>query len=133
MSPSETIGDVVFPPGFASTRNEKTDYETEGVPMTEPAVDHPDIVVFPPVIPLTALVAACVLQWLAPLGWIADIDSPVRIGIGAIVVLSGLITISAGRRALVQHGTSVNPLQPTTALVTGGIFSRTRNPLYVGA
>jgi protein-S-isoprenylcysteine O-methyltransferase Ste14 len=100
--------------------------------MTEAALDHPDVVVFPPVIPLATLVMACVLQWLLPLGWIAGIDTPIRIGVGAIIVLSGLITTSAGRRALMRAGTNVNPLQPTTALVTDGIFGRTRNPLYVG-
>jgi protein-S-isoprenylcysteine O-methyltransferase Ste14 len=67
-----------------------------------------------------------------PLGWIANLETPMRIGIGAIVALFGLVTTSAGRRALVRHGTNVNPLQPTTALVTDGIFGRTRNPLYVG-
>src|SRR5262249_11846888 len=72
------------------------------------------------------------LQWLTPIGWIADIEPGVRIVMGAIVVLCGLITTSAGRRALLREGTNVNPLQPTTALVTGGIFGRTRNPLYVG-
>jgi protein-S-isoprenylcysteine O-methyltransferase Ste14 len=100
--------------------------------MTEPAPDHPDVMVFPPLIPLTTLLFACLLQWLVPLGWIANLDTPVRTGIGAIVALSGLVTTSAGRRALVQHGTNVNPLQPSTVLVTDGIFGRTRNPLYVG-
>jgi len=94
--------------------------------------DRPDIVVFPPVIPLATLVLACVLQWLVPLGWIAALEPPVRIGIGAVIALSGLATTVAGRRALTRHGTNVNPLQPTTQLVTGGVFGHTRNPLYVG-
>jgi protein-S-isoprenylcysteine O-methyltransferase Ste14 len=33
---------------------------------------------------------------------------------------------------MLLHGTNVNPLLPTTALVTDGLFRRTRNPLYVG-
>ena len=40
--------------------------------------------------------------------------------------------MGAGQRALLRHGTNINPLRPTTALVTDGIFRRTRNPLYVG-
>ncbi len=39
--------------------------------MSDTSLDHPDIIVFPPVIPLATLVIACVLQWLMPLGWIA--------------------------------------------------------------
>ena len=46
--------------------------------------------------------------------------------------MAGLQTTSAGRRALLRRGTNVNPSQPTTALVTDGVFGRTRNPLYVG-
>jgi len=100
--------------------------------MNENVPDHPNVIVFPPLIPLATLLIACLLQWLAPFGWIEDLDKPVRIGIGAIVMLSGLVTTSAARRALLRHGTNVNPLQPTTALVTDGVFGRTRNPLYVG-
>ena len=36
--------------------------------MTDTAVDRPDIIVFPPVIPLSTLAISCVLQWLVPLG-----------------------------------------------------------------
>ena len=100
--------------------------------MSDTALDRPDIAVFPPVIPLTTLALACLLQWLMPLGWIASLEPPVRIGIGVIIALSGLVTTSAGRRALIKHGTNVNPTRPTTQLVTDGVFGHTRNPLYVG-
>ena len=100
--------------------------------MTDTAFDRPDVVVFPLVIPLTTLVIACLLQWLMPLGWIAGLEPPVRIGIGAIIALAGLVTTSAGRRALIKGGTNVNPSLPTTRLVTDGVFGHTRNPLYVG-
>jgi len=100
--------------------------------MSDIAFDRPDVVVFPPVIPLATLVIACLLQWLMPLGWIAGLEPPVRIGIGAIIVLAGLVTTSAGRRALIKGGTNVNPSLPTTRLVTDGVFGHTRNPLYVG-
>lgn len=98
----------------------------------ETTVDHPDVIIFPPVIPLSTLAIACALQWLAPLGLIAGMDPVWRFGLGTIVVIAGLLTILAGRRALLRNGTNVNPLWPTTALVTEGVFERTRNPLYVG-
>jgi protein-S-isoprenylcysteine O-methyltransferase Ste14 len=100
--------------------------------MTDTAFDRPDVIVFPPIIPLTTLAVACVLQWLVPLGWIAGVEPPVRIGIGAVIALAGLVTTSAGRRALIRGGTNVNPSLPTTRLVTDGVFGHTRNPLYVG-
>lgn len=97
-----------------------------------PARDRPDVMIFPPVIPLATLAIAFALQWLAPLGLIAAINQGWRFGLGAAIVIAGLLTTSAGRRALQRHGTNVNPSQPTTALVTDGVFQQTRNPLYVG-
>jgi protein-S-isoprenylcysteine O-methyltransferase Ste14 len=96
------------------------------------SLDRPDIIVFPPIIPLSTLVISCVLQWLIPLGLLDDIDQAWRIGWGAILFTAGMLATIIARRTLLRHGTNVNPRQPTTALVTEGIFRRTRNPLYVG-
>jgi protein-S-isoprenylcysteine O-methyltransferase Ste14 len=100
--------------------------------MPNTALDRPPVAVFPPVIPFSALAIACGLQWLTPLGLIANIDQGWRIAFGAIIVIAGLLTTVTGRRALVRHGTNVNPLKPSTALVTDGAYRWTRNPLYVG-
>lgn len=100
--------------------------------MTDATIDRPAVAVFPPVIPLTTLAVACVLQWLVPLGWIAGLASSLRFWGGAVIVLSGLLTTSAGRRALLRSGTNVSPSQPAVRLVTDGVFGYTRNPLYVG-
>ena len=105
-------------------------YATVDCPDAAP--DRPDVIVFPPVIPLATLAIAGALQWLAPLEWISDFDQGWRIAAGAFTVFVGLLTTSTGRRALLRHGTNVNPKQPTTVLVTEGVFARTRNPLYVG-
>jgi protein-S-isoprenylcysteine O-methyltransferase Ste14 len=96
------------------------------------AVDHPNVMVFPPVILLSALVLACALQWPVPLGWIAEFDRGWRFGSGTFFVMAGLLTTSAGRRALLRHGTNINPSLPTTTLVTEGVFGLIRNPLYAG-
>jgi protein-S-isoprenylcysteine O-methyltransferase Ste14 len=101
-------------------------------PAVATAPDRPPILVFPPVIPLATLAVALLLQWLAPLGWIAQIDPIWRIGGGALCLIAGALVTIAGRRTMIRHGTNVNPRQPSTALVTEGIFERTRNPLYVG-
>lgn len=100
--------------------------------MSDTSFDRPDIMVFPPVIPLTTLAIAGVLQWLIPIGLMARMDSPVRVAIGMIVAISGLVTVSAGRRALQRGKTNISPSLPATTLVTDGVFAYTRNPLYVG-
>ncbi len=100
--------------------------------MNDITLDHPNVAIFPPVIPVVTMAVAGGLQWLAPLGWMATVDQAWRIPLGLILVVGGALTTISGRRALMRHGTNVNPLQPTTALVTEGAFRWTRNPLYVG-
>jgi len=47
---------------------------------------------------------------------------------------SGLLIAIMGQIAFRKNGTSANPLSPEKAsvLVTSGIYSRTRNPMYLG-
>jgi protein-S-isoprenylcysteine O-methyltransferase Ste14 len=94
--------------------------------------DHPDVVIFPPLILACALAFACLLQALSPLGWLGGLGQDVRIGTGIVFAIIGFAIAASGRRRLVGAGTNVSPLRPTTALATGGIFRWTRNPLYTG-
>jgi protein-S-isoprenylcysteine O-methyltransferase Ste14 len=100
--------------------------------MTNSVPDRADFIIFPPVIPYSTLVVAGLLQWLEPLGLLVHLGMLLRIVAGAAVFAAGMAMMSAGHRAMSRHGTNVNPLRPTTALVTEGVFGYTRNPLYVG-
>lgn len=102
-------------------------------PQTKAQIpDHPDVVIFPPLILACALAFACLLQALSPLGWLGGLGQDVRIGTGIVFAIIGFAIAASGRRRLVGAGTNVSPLRPTTALATGGIFRWTRNPLYTG-
>ena len=100
--------------------------------MSEAPKDRPDVVVFPPVVPLAILVLAIALQWLAPLNLLAEVASTSRIVAGTVVALAGALVVVSGQRALARRGTNVNPSLPTLALATGGVYRFTRNPMYVG-
>lgn len=100
--------------------------------MLETSHDHPNVIVFPPLILAATVAFACLLQWLLPLGLLADIGQTPRVVAGAAVILAGVSLAAAGRRLLTRLGTNVSPLRPTTALATGGIYKWTRNPLYTG-
>src|SRR5450631_2296204 len=94
-----------------------------------PNRDHPDIVIFPPVIPASALIAMLLLHWLWPL----QIPfRPLTFVLGAIICLLSIGCVAWGRNTLVKVGTNVSPLKPTSGIVTAGPFRFTRNPLYVG-
>jgi protein-S-isoprenylcysteine O-methyltransferase Ste14 len=100
--------------------------------MTNSVPDRANFIIFPPVIPYSTLVVACLLQWLEPLGLLVHLGALLRVVAGAAVFCAGMAMMSAGHRAMSRRGTNVNPLRPTTALVTDGVFRYTRNPLYVG-
>lgn len=85
--------------------------------------------------PLAAMLATAAAMWLAaraspglaiPVAGRAKIAS-LLVALGAAVAIAG---VAAFRRAR----TTTNPLDAAAAssLVTGGIYSRTRNPMYLG-
>jgi protein-S-isoprenylcysteine O-methyltransferase Ste14 len=83
----------------------------------------------PPVYYVAAFLVGVVLELVFPTSWPS---TGVRVAVaviasGAWLVLDGAATVFF-RRA----GTSMIPMNPTTALVTSGPYRVTRNPMYVG-
>jgi len=100
--------------------------------MSKSSQDHPDVIIFPPIILATTVVLGCILQWFLPIGLLTSTSQAWRIPAGASLFLAGVLLAATGRRAMVSLHTNVSPLLPTTALATDGIFKWTRNPLYSG-
>ena len=92
----------------------------------------PNVIVFPPVIIVVTVAVAVGLQWLVPLGLLVRIDPTCRSVVGGLALLFGLLPTIAGAITLMRHGTNVLPSRPATALITGGIYRWTRNPMYTG-
>jgi protein-S-isoprenylcysteine O-methyltransferase Ste14 len=51
---------------------------------------------------------------------------------GAALVVVGTTLVVLARRELAQHGQPTDPGRPTSQIVTTGVFSVSRNPLYLG-
>lgn len=100
--------------------------------MTPQNPDRPQVLVFPPLVLAGTIALAILLQWLTPLRFTDSMPQTWRIVSGAALSALGFAMAFTARRALIRHGTNVNPLRPTTALATNGIFNWTRNPIYVG-
>jgi len=94
--------------------------------------DVPGVIVFPPLIPLVVLVVGILLDWLVPLGFLAAIPLSVRVVAGLAGVAFGLWALISARQRFKSIGTNVNPFQPSLAIAHDGIYSRLRNPMYVG-
>jgi protein-S-isoprenylcysteine O-methyltransferase Ste14 len=84
--------------------------------------------------PLVAVIIG-VLMWLAA-RWLPATSLPhgVIYVVAALFLLAGIVFSVSGMRSFRSAGTTMNPVKIETAssLVTAGIYSVTRNPMYVG-
>jgi protein-S-isoprenylcysteine O-methyltransferase Ste14 len=76
--------------------------------------------------------AAIALQWVVPLHFPINFISPVRISGGVALIVAGMGSIVFARREFARHGQHTDPGYPTTNIVSTGIFSVSRNPIYLG-
>jgi protein-S-isoprenylcysteine O-methyltransferase Ste14 len=94
--------------------------------------DVPAVVAPPPVLFLIALAAGFGLEFLLPTTVVAALPAGPRLALAAAALaVSGLLGVG-GILAFRRARTAVEPWHPTTALVTGGVYRRVRNPMYLG-
>ena len=92
--------------------------------------DHADVKVLPPILYLGSVLLGVALHWIVPIGFAAG---------GRFRVLAGIVLVVAGsafggwafsaQRATQQDP---DPRKPTPALIPGGPYALSRNPMYVG-
>jgi protein-S-isoprenylcysteine O-methyltransferase Ste14 len=85
--------------------------------------------------PLATLFLMAALMWLASWATPAlQIPVPARIFLGASLAIAGAVTSALGVVSFRRVKTTVNPMNPaaTSSLVIGGIYTLTRNPMYLG-
>lgn len=84
--------------------------------------------------PLVALGVAALMYaaaWLVPA---ADVSVPGRRMIAGALAAAGVLLDIAGLVRFLREKTTINPLHPdaASALVTRGVYTFTRNPMYLG-
>lgn len=94
-----------------------------------PQEDKPGVPMAPPLFFAIPLLVALGVELLRPTslleGW-------PRWMMGAAFVAAGLALAVAGYRTQTRAGTDPIPFHPSTAIVSGGPYRFTRNPMYVG-
>jgi protein-S-isoprenylcysteine O-methyltransferase Ste14 len=91
--------------------------------------DRADVAVFPPVLVGGSALLAFVLQRVAPK---PILPQSVARALGLALTTAGVAVAGAAFRELHKAHTPLDVREPTTAVVTTGIYSCTRNPIYLG-
>ncbi len=77
-------------------------------------------------------VIALILQWFFPLSLPRGFFTFAFIVVGTIILLIGIVLVVLARREFARYNQPTDPGQPTLKMVTTGVFSFSRNPLYLG-
>ncbi len=77
-------------------------------------------------------ILAIALEVLVPLAWPTGWLRLALIAPGAILIVLGIAIVVFARREFARYGEHTDPGHPTTKIMTTGIFSFSRNPLYLG-
>ena len=91
--------------------------------------DNPNVIAPPPLIFLSGLLVGGFVSWHFPSSFLPATFSVVA---GVLFALAGFGVIAAAFVKMRRARTNVEPWKPTTAIVTGGVYGISRNPIYLG-
>jgi len=95
---------------------------------TANASDHAGVIARPPSIVLATLLLGLALEWLGPTHLPGG---RLRAALGLALVAGGVALMASAMRQFRRAGTHVETWRPTEAIVTWGVYARTRNPIYL--
>ena len=81
---------------------------------------------------LVGVAFAFILEYPVPLSLAWAVPIYVLIGLGVLLLLAGAALVAFAQRDLTQADQPSAPGQPTTAVVTQGVYAYSRNPTYLG-
>src|SRR6516165_7394429 len=96
--------------------------------MRNASPDTAHVLILPPLLYGAAFLIGLLLHWAFP---VSVLPPTIARGLGVVCVLVSFPLALATFRVLSRAHTPVDPLKPTTALVTEGPFCYSRNPIYV--
>ncbi len=92
---------------------------------------RPNSLPWPPIIFLAAIAVSVLLNVFYPIPWVGQPWSGILFVLGWLLIVAFVALNISATRAMRRSGTTVRPDRSTDHLVTEGLFSFTRNPLYV--
>lgn len=98
--------------------------------MSAKEQDAPKVIARPPLILIVTVLAAFVLEYFLPTAF-AAMSRGMRFLASGVLLAVGIVFLGGAANEMRRVGTSIPTWEPTTALATGGVFGRSRNPIYV--
>lgn len=92
--------------------------------------DHPGVYVPPPLFYVFTFVASVLIQKLVPLDKVFFFTTQAKI-IGSIIIGIGLFFSFPSMRQFIKTKNTIVTIKPANSLQTTGIYSVTRNPMYI--
>lgn len=90
--------------------------------------DKAGVILFPPLLYGFTLTAGLVVSRFFPYQLLPP---AVALPLGTALILVGFLVVRSAALSLNRHKTTIHPAGVTTAIVSEGIYRRTRNPMYV--
>ncbi len=78
------------------------------------------------------LLAGIAMQWVVPLSLPPGALRVALTLVGAAMFAAGIVLAIAARREFARHSQSMEPRRSISRIVDSGVFSLSRNPLYLG-
>ena len=94
------------------------------------AQDTPGVLAPPPLIFLSGILLGEIIHWLIPVRiYPVDYNLFSRI-IGVFLILAGFAVVYSAHAKMRKAKTNIEPWKPTNSIITDGIYSISRNPVY---
>jgi protein-S-isoprenylcysteine O-methyltransferase Ste14 len=98
--------------------------------MAEPAEDHADVRILPPLLFLGAIALGILLQLALPLRFAQA--SGLRVAVGLALVALGFAEVAWAFVVMRRTHQDPDPRTPSPELIPNGPYRHTRNPMYAG-
>jgi len=93
--------------------------------------DNPGVVIPPPIIYIAIFVASLFIQKLFPLDR-NFFYSEIAANLGIVLILSAVVFAAPAMIQFIRSKNPIVPVKSASSLQTNGIYSVTRNPMYMG-
>jgi protein-S-isoprenylcysteine O-methyltransferase Ste14 len=100
--------------------------------MSEITHETARVIIRPPLAWALAVVAGFALDWLVPMPFLPEEEDWPAGLLGAVVFVLALALAIWAMDTMTRAGTNIPTNRPTTAIVEGGPYRLTRNPIYMG-